>query len=950
MEAAVEYRLLGPVQVRGSNGEDVHVVRPKHHQVLAALLSAANRVIPAGQLVGYLWDDDPPRSARGNLKTYVWALRRLLSAADPASAPIETVGDGYRITVRPGELDLLTFRDLVGQGRPALKAGDVQRAEALYQRALVLWRGDALQGVPLTLKLEEMAEELREERLSAFEEWAETRLALGMHAEVIGQLRPWLRDHPLRERPWGQLMLALSRDGRRADALRIFQELRERLVADLGVEPGFPIQELHQRILAGDADLFLPAPGTSPEDPPAAEPAPTVPRQLPSDVPYFVGREQELDRLRFWLSPPDGSAPAPVVAICGPPGAGKSALALRLAHLAAPLFPDGQVYVNLRGAMPGVRRLETMELLGRILRTCGMPGANVPPDIDEAASALRTMLHGKRVLLLLDDASSISQVSPLLPMTSGSTVLLTSRESFALAAPGSQINLGPMLHSEAVTMLTRQFRSGGVDYSEEAVQRLAVLCDRLPLALHVAGARLASRASWSADTLIERLEDEGRRLDELRTGEVGVRSSIAVSYTALSESGQAIDRDAARAFRMIGTLRVPDLGLEAVAALLDAPVRLAGQAIERLFDVRLVDSLIPDRYTMHDLIRLYAQERALDTEPEERRAAALRRVLGLYLATTCAALPLLDPHRVHATVPEVPQAPLPLRDRSDADRWLERERPNLVAVVGQARDADAGTARLAMGLALSTRWLLYAHGYRHDMLSLGKMSLEIARRLGDRESESQALASLSMAYSLLNDRAAEFECLRAELALCRELGDEFGELRALGNIANAHLLEERPVEALDLAERQLAISRRIGSPVGERYALMIIGDSHMRLGGHHRAVFFLRQALAQARETGDALHEGMALMRLGQACFAGGDVPAARTYFKQSLVSFDICGHSPERSELLVSLAQSSRLLGKMDEASTHIHEALQVARKSGDRYDVQRAVDEQAEIRKHLR
>ncbi|GIH60644.1 AfsR/SARP family transcriptional regulator [Microbispora siamensis] len=951
----MEYRLLGSVRVRDADGREVPLVRPKHRQLLVTLLVSANRAVPADHLVEHLWDGAAPRSARGNLKTYVSALRRLLSPEDPAAAPIETVGDGYRLVVRPGELDLLTFRDLVRQGRGALKAGDVRQGEARLRRALLLWRDEPLQGVPLTLLMNEIAAGLREERLGVFEDWADARLDLGLHAEAIGPLRQCVRDHPLRERPWGQLMLALVRDGRRADALAAFHELRTRLVEELGVEPGQPVQRLHQRILAGDAGLFLyaarAAPGGTHDGggpaPPVALSA--VPRQLPSGAPHFVGRERELSRLEAWLNPPDGSPPTPVVAICGPPGAGKSALALHAAHRAAARFPDGQVYVNLRGAMPGVRRLDTGELIGRLLRTFGTPGSEVPPDVDEAASALRTILHGRRVLLLLDDASSIAQVGPLLPMTSGSTVLLTSRENLAPAAPASHVDLGPMPRDEAVAMLVRRFRSGGVGFSQKAVERLADLCDGFPLALHVAGARLASRSGWSADMLIERLEDESSRLDELRTGEVGVRSSIAVSYTALAGSGQTLDREAARAFRLIGLLRVPDLSLEAVAALLDVPPRTAERVVERLFDARLVETPTPGRYTLHDLIRLYAQERGLDTEPPERREAALRRVLGFFLATTGAAVRMIDPHRLHAGVPEVPQTPKALHDREEATRWLERERPSLLTILGQAWDGDAATAHLAIALALNLQWHLAAQGYRHEMLWLGTRSLETARRLADRESEAQALAMVAMAHRLLNHDEAELTCLHELLDLCRELGDPLGELRALGNLASACLSLERPEEALRYAERQLVISRQVESPVGERYALMMVGEAHLLLGSHDEAVATLRQALRRAREAGDAMHEAMTLRRLGEAHLEAGDVVAARAQLLDALASFDAFAQGPqERSQALVALARSSRMLGDLDEASRHVVEALRIARESGDRHDERRALREQAEIHGH--
>ncbi|MEU9887737.1 BTAD domain-containing putative transcriptional regulator [Sphaerisporangium sp. NPDC051011] len=953
----MEYRLLGPMRVRGSTGQEVSVPRPKHRQVLAALLSAAGRVVTTDHLIGHLWDDAPPPSARGNIKTYVSALRRLLSPDDPASAPIETIGDGYRIVVGPGELDLLTFADLVARGRGAVKAGDVREAGALFQQALELWHGRAFEGIPVTVRLAETVTHVEDERVGAFEDWIETRLALGMHAEVIGRLRPWLKDHPLRERPWGQMMLALARDGRRAEALSTFQQLRTCLVDELGVEPGFPLQELHRRVLAGDPGLFPEPPAQTSEAAGAAadgrpgapaggqEEVVTVPRELPSDIPFFVGRQKEIRRLESWLNPPGDAIPSPVVAICGPPGSGKSALALRVAHMVAGRFPDGQVYVNLRGAMPGVRRLDTSEVLGRILRAFGTPGRRVPSDVDEAAAALRTLLHGRRALILLDDAASVAQVGPVVPMTSGSVVLLTSRESLAYLAPASQVNLGRMSHLEAATMLTRRFRSGGVEFTEESVQRLVLLCDRLPLALHVAGARLASRSNWSADTLIERLHNEGRRLDELHTGEGGVRGSIAVSYAALAESAQAIDRAAATAFRLMGTVRVPELGVETVATLLDVPAREAEQAIERLADANLIDSPAPGRYTMHDLVRLYAQERAVGTEPPERRTEAVRRVLGLFIATATAAARLVHPHRVHAATPDLPQAPLPLADVTEAERWLHHEQPNMLALIGQTWDADEVTAALAAALTLALQWHFYTNGYRDESMSTGSMALAVTRRLGDRRNEAHALSMLYMACQQLQRDEEGIAYMRAELKLSRELGDLFIELRSLGNLAARHIEMDLYAEALEYGLQQLAVARRAGSAIGERYALMVVGHAYIDLGRIEDAVVLFKRAREMAAEVGDGLHEAKAVRGLGVAHLAQGDALTARTLLQAALGMYRLMAWNPERASTLTFLARCSRLLGDMDEAFEHIARSLEEARRNGNPRDERKALDEQAEI-----
>ncbi|GAB3832468.1 hypothetical protein GCM10027610_024670 [Dactylosporangium cerinum] len=420
--------------------------------------------------------------------------------------------------------------------------------------------GEALEGIPLTTdRLAATARRFEDRRLTAVEHLIDARIESGRHAETIGELQTWIATHPLRERLWEQLMLAMYRDGRQADALAAYQRLRERLIEDVGVEPSPSVRALQSRILAADPALATPH-RDAPD--PVSLSAGHKPRQLPLDVATFVGRDDELTRARPLLDPQGDYRPQPVLVIHGAPGVGKAAFAVRLANLSSASFPDGQLYVNLHGATPGVAPVPASEALGRWLRTLGIAATDLPHDVEERAALFRSLVADRRMLILLDNAATADSVRPLLPGSPGTAVVITSRAGLAILDGSLDMHLGPLSPQASRAMLDKLIGPARTTREPEATQRLAALCDFLPLALHLAAARLKARPSWTVSHLVSRLLDERHRLVELATGDVGVRCSLSVGCTALRDSADPDDRAAAQAFCLLGALRVTHFHLE----------------------------------------------------------------------------------------------------------------------------------------------------------------------------------------------------------------------------------------------------------------------------------------------------------------------------------------------------------------------------------------------------
>ncbi|GGP78638.1 AfsR/SARP family transcriptional regulator [Streptosporangium pseudovulgare] len=928
------FLMLGGLEVRSDRGQIIPIPRLKQRQLLVALLLKANTPASFEYLTDALWGDDPPASAEQNLKTYVHTLRRLLSPDAPRSAPIETQANTYLVTLGEDDLDLLAFREHVRRGRRATQGHRAEAAHHHYQRALDLWRGDPFPNARGTRVLNDAAAGLGEERLAALEEFSEIRLDLKRYAEAVPDLRAAAGANPTRERLWGQLMLALHGAGDRAAALHAYERLAKAVMERTGLEPSPTLRDLHRRIISS-TEVTRPASPGPERSTGISVTAGTVPvpHQLPRDPGGFVGRAEELVQLRSLLSPWDGGRPHHVVAITGPPGAGKSALAIRAAHAVRDHFPDGQLYANLHGATPGLRPLEPLEVLGRFLRALGVAPQAVPTDVDEAAALWRSLLDGRNVLVVLDDAVDLPQVRPLLSVPEGNTVLVNSRRTFALVDDCVHVPIGRLRQVEATAMLAKLTGAERTGRDPEATERLVELCGGLPLAVAVAGARLANRPRWEVTDLVERLQDERRRLRELEAGDIAVRSSLGVSYDLLAGSADPLDREAARALRALGVLRVPDVTPHVVGALLDVPADEAERALERLADGHLVETDGVGRYRLHDLVRLFASEQALREDSETDRDIKLSRALSFYISTAHSATEIMQYPRIESAGISVDAAPLPLTSKDEAQEWLERERASLLSAASQAMAAmEERTIRLGVTLAFTLYWSLHYSGAGSDLLLISHQTLEAGRRLCDLGIEAKAHNYVGVALDMNNRSGEAVPHIQRQLELCRELSDPHGEQKALGSLAVIYSYQERYEEMLHCAEEQLRVSNAIGHRSGEHYAMAYIGLAHRRLGRLDQALAVLNDALDKIHEDDDnrPYHEAIVLEKLGEVHVDRGDPASAKTCYENALTCVRAVKASIAEPYLLLGLARASRLLGEIDEAAGHLAQSAAGVREMG--------------------
>jgi DNA-binding SARP family transcriptional activator len=695
----LRFAVLGPLHV-SQNSAELPVRRGKPRKLLAALLLDAGRLVPTDRLVDVLWEGEAPPTARASLSNHVHALRRALD--DPGGRLVRTAVPGYLIDVSAGDLDVRVFEDRLRRGRTAHRGEDWALASGELGAALALWRGEPLPDLRDGALFAEAAARWSEQRLQALEWRIDSDLRLGQHQDVIAELFELAAAHPLRESFAGLLMVACYQSGRQADALSVYRRSRQGLIDELGAEPGRGMQDLHQRILAGDPALWpVPAPSAASLITGHRPAVASVPAQLPAGIGDFTGRNDAVKRLAESLTIESGQ-PVPgaviIAAVTGPGGIGKTTLAVHVAHRIAADFPDGQLYVNLRGTT--TQPLATAAVLARLLRDLGADPDTIPAGEEEQAARYRSLLAGRRVLLLLDDAHDTAQVTPLLPGTHGCAVLVTSRSQLADLTASARLAVDVLTDTEARHLFSRVTGAERAAGEPEAVDAVLRACAGLPLAVRVAAARLAARRSWTVRTLAERLADERDRLDELSVGDLAVRASFQVSYQSLARSDVPADVGLARAFRLLGLAQVPDLSVPAAAALLDQAVRETERVLERLADGNLVQAITPGRYRMHDLLRIFATERAEAEETGPDRMNAIMRLLTWYARTSdngrhrlmAGPGPLTD----DISAPTAPTAPT-LIGNQQAMNWSHAESPGLLPAVALA--ASHGPPTLGWRLA-----------------------------------------------------------------------------------------------------------------------------------------------------------------------------------------------------------------------------------------------------------
>jgi tetratricopeptide (TPR) repeat protein len=798
--------------------------------------------------------------------------------------------------------------------------------------ALGLWRGQALEDVEVAA-LAEQRDRLVQRRLAVVEDRVQADLDAGRHVELVVELEGLVAAQPLRERLCGLLMVALYRSGRQAEALAAFRALRRRLVEQQGVEPSPPLQELHRRILAADPALESPAAAASGVQ--AAAPAPMpVPRQLPPDVAGFTGRTPELLRLQRLLAAAGGQGPAVIGAIQGAAGIGKSALAVHAAHRLAERFPDGQLYVDLHGATAGLRPLAPLEVLGRFLRALGMAPAAIPNDSEEASAAFRSMVAGRRLLVVLDNARGAAQVHPLLP-AAGCGVVVTSRQALASLDGATHLHLGILPAEEAVELLGRLAGEERVAAEPEAAAEVARCCGYLPLALRIAGARLAARPGWPVRALAERLADAHRRLDELELAEAGVRASFAVSSRQLGAGDDPLDRAAAEAFGLLGLLDGPEAGVPVAARLLESPEEAAERVLERLVDAQLLETPSPGRYRLHDLLRLYAREQAASQRTAPERAAALGRVLGLYAATAWHTMRLLRPAdlRLARADDRWTSGGLEFADATAALDWLEAERANLLAAIRQAAATPGVPGAIAIQLAHALFGMFSVRSHWQDWVRVNQTALAIARQLGDRDAQAQAQADLGFAYCSQSRYAEAVAYTRESLAIRRALGDRLGQGASLNNLGIVYERQGRLEEALACHQESLAIKRELGDRFGLAITLSNVGEVYQRLGRYQEALDCLRESLALHQELDDRRGQAFSLGNLGNVHERQGRYQEALACQRESLAIRRELGDRAGQASCLTAIGIAHQRQGRHQEALDCLRESLTIRQELDDSY-----------------
>ncbi|MEU8157140.1 BTAD domain-containing putative transcriptional regulator [Micromonospora sp. NPDC048986] len=886
------------------------------------MLVDANGPVPVDRLLDRVWGEHQPQRARDVLYSYLSRLRRQLAAA--GSVAISRQSGGYLLTVSPSAVDLHRFRHLANQARTA----DDGQALALLEEALGLWRGPAFAQFD-TPWLNTMRETFGRELLAAERRHADLALGAGRHAELLTRLLRLVDEHPLDEHVTGQLMIALYRCGRKADALMRYQRLRDLLADELGTDPGTMLSELHLRMLNADPALDLPSVG------PAAGRMP-MPRQLPASPPLFVGRGEELAAL-------DKTDDTRIRLICGAGGVGKTWLALRWAHDNLWQFPDGQLWLNLRGVAPAAAPMSQSTAIRAILEALGVPATEAPTDLDAQIGLYRSIVADRRMLIVLDNAADSDQVRLLLPGGDGCFVLVTSRRQLPglVAIDGARaLTLGLLSTDESRELLARRLGGDRVAAEPEATAEIIDGCSRLSLALAVVAARAAAHPGFPLAGLAAELRETTGGLDAFDSGDqlLNVRAALSWSYRTTST-------EAARVFRLLGLHPGPDVSAAGAASLVGLPVNRVRPLLAELTRAHLIDEHAPGRYGFHDLLRAYAAELTRAEESAAETDAALRRMFGHYLHTGHAAAVVLDPHRDPIDLePPVPLTIVhPVDTYEQAMAWFSTEHATLIATTMHA--TEHGFAAYGWQLTWTLISYLDRQGHWHDGLALRKAALVAAERrddvagqvlshrdlargfsqlgryddahhhltqaadllgqTGDRVGQAHTHLSMSMVYDQQGRISDAIHHDLISLDLYRALEHRSGQANALNNVGWHYALLGEYQQALDHCEQALTLQAEIGHRIAEASTWDSLGFIRHRLGDHTQAAVCFARAIELSRELGHRFGEAEALDHLGDLHQTLDETDRARTVWEQALEILTALGH-PAASTVRSKLADDA--------------------------------------------
>ncbi|MFI8363672.1 BTAD domain-containing putative transcriptional regulator [Streptomyces sp. NPDC085612] len=1059
---------------------------PQQQATLAALVLRAGHVVPLHELTSAVWGDTAPGSAVMILRTYVWRLRKLLEGGSSGKAGaqvLESANDGYRLAVPPGSVDAVRAEELAAKAARAHAAGQLDDCADALAEAVALWRGEPLAGVPGPFA-ESQRSRLAELRLHLLEERFEVDVLLGRHDRAVPELTSFIREVPLRERPYGLLMRALYAAGRQGDALAVFGRAREVLAEELGLDPGPDLRDLHARILSGDPALHPPArtphgaaapaaarppaaratgrgtapaphagergpvpparagvlraddptgpvpaggpvampatgtpartapgpdpagepaygpavpgdpagspgqdrsgrtpadgagphrvripgartPGRAPAAAPVADTAHARPAQLPADITDFSGRAAELAGLAAALTDPARPALA-VGTVSGMGGIGKSALALRVAHQVKDAYPDGQLYADLRGT--GTDPADPGTVLAGLLADLGVPRREVPASAEDRARLFRTVVDGRRLLLLLDDARDTAQVKPLLPGAAGCGVIVTGRARLGGLLSGHHVQLAEFTPREALGLLRHIVGDARVDREEEAAAALVTACARLPLAVRIVAARLAARPGWTVAHLVARLADERRRLTELRADDLAVAAVFELGYRQLTGPQAAV-------FRRLAPVSRPGIGLAAAGAALGLPEPEAETLLEELVDAALLESPEPGRYRHHELGRDFALN--LPAPADEPEEAVCRRLLHHLLGMAAEAFQWMIPgDPVHRSIVAATADPGEgrLRSLTEARAWVVAEFDCALHAVQLAvrRPGGADTAHLTVAadllVALSSfgQDIPYARitataaelaraavlcgndraaGRAHFLIGnaalqatdLGRartaseLAAQACRRAGDRAILQQAYNDLGVIAQFEQRYGEAAEYFDEALVLAREQGHRSGALTITLNAALARIRGGRAAEALPACEEALAALREMADQHGVAHALCVRGQALHELGRLGEAVAAYEECLALCEAVRIPGQRAQADYRYARTLGALGRTAEALDASARALAHLRTApGRGRDRGYALLVHAGVCREAGRHEEARSHAQEALDAFTRAG--------------------
>jgi DNA-binding SARP family transcriptional activator/tetratricopeptide (TPR) repeat protein len=921
----VELRLLGPVRA-WSGGRQIAIGTRQQRLLLAVLALEANRPVPVHRLVDLLWEQAPPRSARAVVHTHVSRVRSALTGV----SEVELVREGaaYALRCEPSVVDAHRFRALVAQARDE---DDDERRVALLEEAAALWRGPALADVADEPLRERLCGDLHEERLVAAEDRFDALLRLGRHRSLVAELTLLAVEHPDRHRPVAQLMLALHRCGRTADALAVYDRARRRSVEQFGLDPAPELRRLHAAILHEGPRVSSPREGamaTRAGSTAAAVPRMTehaVPRQLPAPFRAFVGRSDELARLDGLLTGiTEDAAPAAVVvcAISGAAGIGKTALAMQWAHHVLDRFPDGQLYVNLRAFGPEGSALEPAAAIRGFLDALGVLPHRIPVDLDAQVALYRSLLAGRRILIVLDNARDSEQVRPLLPGASTCLVLVTSRNQLSgLVTDGAYpLFLDLLSGAEAGELLSRRIGPDRVAAEPQAVQEIITRCGRLPLALAIVAARAATHPQFPLHVLATELRDRGNRLDALTGSDPhgDLRTVFSWSYDALSP-------EAARLFRLLGLHPGPDLSVLAAASLAGLPPSQVRPLLDELTWANLLLEHTPGRYACHDLLRVYATQLALTTDSTERRRCATHRMLDHYLHSAHASALLLNPTRDPLAL-SPPRPGTTLEHPAGYDQalaWFTTEHSGLLTVVEHA--AATGFDTHAWQLAWALANYLDRRGHWQDMVATGIAAVAAARRLADLTAQARAHRHLAHAHTRLRSFDEAHAHLRHALDLMGQGGDLAGQAHAQLAVADLWDRQGRYADGLRRVQQGLDLYRAAANRRGQATALNMIGWFHAQLGDHPRAIDYCQRALALFQELDDRSGQAMTWDSLGYAQHSLGHHGQAIASYRHAIDLYQDLGHRYGEADTLTRLGDTHHAMDNRQAAHSAWRQALTI-------------------------